>query len=68
VCQYAQSTRELLKHRWEQIFCDALMYITERTGGTTNAETQALVVPDGQGKILVSEDEMEIQGDSDDNN
>ncbi|KAN0138100.1 hypothetical protein V8E53_003989 [Lactarius tabidus] len=54
-CQYAQSTCELPKCKWEQIMCAASTYITERA---IHVETRAsAVVTDGRSRIVVSDDD-----------
>lgn len=56
--QYAQSTRKIPKHKWEQIIQAASPHISDQSGSTTNAETRMPSAgTHGRSRIIVSDDE-----------
>ena len=57
--QYALSTCDLPNQKWEKIISAASMYLTEGRG-SLNAETVSGANGDGHGRILVSDEDSEM--------
>jgi hypothetical protein len=65
-CQYAQSTRKIPERKWKEIILAASAYISERSTTNAVAQMSSVAGSNGRGRIMVSDDEADKVGATDD--